>query len=162
MKLDIGCSTNKRAGFTGIDLRPGDGVDICWDIEFPPWPIEAGTCDEINASHVLEHVKPWKFFDVMDECWRVLKQDRQMTIRTPYGAAYAFDPTHCILFQETSFYYLDPSIELYYIYNPKPWAIMESVRSEPLQEMKTILRKRHLDEQNLYQHARETSALNKE
>lgn len=143
MNLDIGCGPKKLEGYTGMDVQAREGVDIVADIE-GAWPIEPGTCDKINASHVLEHVKPWAFFGVMDEAWKAMKDGGEMTIRTPYGIAYAFDPTHCILFQESSFNYLTPLSHLYQIYQPKPWDIISIERNEYLQEMKTILRKRPL------------------
>lgn len=143
MKLDIGCGPKKLPGYTGMDMQARDGVDIVGDIE-GDWPVESNSCEAVNACHVLEHVKPWKIFDVMNEAWRVLEVGGEMNIRTPYGIAYAFDPTHCILFQPVSFNYLTPLSELYQVYQPKPWDIISCERNEPLQEMTTILRKRPL------------------
>jgi hypothetical protein len=143
MLLDIGCGPKKLPEYTGMDIRLCAGVDIIGDIE-DAWPIESGTCQKIHASHIMEHVKPWKVFDVFNEAWRVLEDGGEMTVHTPYGVAYAFDPTHCILFQESSFNYLTPLSPLYQIYTPKPWDILSCERNEPLQEMTTILRKRPL------------------
>ena len=101
MKLDIGCSSKKLPGYTGMDFIAQEGVDIVHDLESFPWPIESGIVEDINASHVMEHLKPWTLIPVMNECHRVMDKGGKMDIRTPYGAAYAFDPTHCILFQES-------------------------------------------------------------
>lgn len=140
MILDIGCSTKKIEGAIGIDKLPV--ADICHDLEKYPWPVESEAFDLVNASHVMEHIKPWEFFGVMDECWRALKMGGTMEIRTPFGAAYAFDPTHCLLFQESSFYYLTPLVPtLYEIYKPKPWNIVSSERNMETLELKTVLQK---------------------
>lgn len=125
-----------------MDALSFPGVDIQHDIEIAPWPIESDSCEVINASHVFEHLKPWKLFDVTNEAWRVMKVGGFLAIRTPYGAAYAFDPTHCILFQESSFLYLDPSTPYHEIYKPRPWEVVGFERDEINQELKTILKKR--------------------
>lgn len=127
-----------------MDFIDQPGVDIVHDIESIPWPITAGTVENINASHVMEHMKPWKLFPVMDEAWRVMKVDGELTIRTPYGPEYDFDPTHCILFQESSFLYFDPEFEYYKISRPKPWQIIKMERDEENHQLLTILKKRAL------------------
>lgn len=142
MNLDIGCSSKKLPGYVGMDILPQIGVDIVHDIEAFPWPVESDSCEAIHASHVLEHLKPWMLMGVMDEAWRVMKPGGEITIKTPYGPAYAFDPTHCILFQESSFYYFDPVTAYHAIYNPKPWQITAFVRDPANFELKTTLRKR--------------------
>jgi hypothetical protein len=142
MKLDIGCSSKKLDGYLGLDILPQPGVDIVQDIEVTPWPLADGCCQAIHASHVLEHLKPWRLIAVMDECWRVMEVGGEMTIRTPFGAAYAFDPTHCILFQESSFLYFDSATKYHAIYKPQPWQIVAMTRDDANLELKTILKKR--------------------
>lgn len=60
MKLDIGCGPNKKEGFTGVDQYKFDGVDIVGDVaslEF--WnTLEAGSVEEVNASHSLSTLTP--------------------------------------------------------------------------------------------------------
>jgi DNA modification methylase len=142
VKLDIGCGNKKAQGFTGMDSRNREGVDIVHDVERYPWPIESESVEAINASHVLEHLKPWEFINVMNECWRVMKPGGNMTIKTPYGLAYAYDPTHSILFQESSFQYLSPLSHVYNVYEPKPWDVVHCQRNEYEQELSTVLIKR--------------------
>ena len=103
VRLDIGCGRAKQDGFVGMDVREVEGVDIVHDLETFPWPIDPDTCLVVLASHILEHIKPWKFMDpagrpcVMGEIWRVLKPDGQLLISCPYGVSAGFvqDPTHC-------------------------------------------------------------------
>lgn len=141
MNLDIGCGNKKLAGYVGMDYQAREGVNIVHDLEVFPWPVESDSCEKINASHILEHLKPWLLIGVMNEAWRVMAMDGEFTIRTPYGAAFAFDPTHTILFQESSFFYFDPRTRYYDIYRPLPWKIESMDRDDPSLEMATILRK---------------------
>ena len=142
MNLDIGCGNKKRIGYTGMDTQDREGVDIIHDLEKTPWPIEPESADAINASHVLEHLKPWEFINVMNEAWRVAKVGARMDIKTPYGLAYAYDPTHSILFQESSFQYFMPECSVYEVYQPKPWGIESTHRDDFNQELTTVLIKR--------------------
>lgn len=144
MKLDIGCGPNKRPGYFGLDSTRHEGVDMVHDLEITPWPLDSLTFEAINASHVLEHLNPRMLMRVMNDAWRVLEVGGTMDIRTPYGAAYAFDPTHCILFQESSFLYFDPSTPYHAIYKPMPWEIIFSKRNPLDLELRTILKKKDL------------------
>jgi predicted SAM-dependent methyltransferase len=53
MKVHIGGS-ERRADWTVVNIAPGEHVDIIADCRYIP--LEPGTCEEIYASHVLEHV----------------------------------------------------------------------------------------------------------
>lgn len=141
MKLDLGCGPKKLAGFVGMDHFAHDGVDIVHDIETFSWPLEDGSCEHINASHVLEHLKPWMLVGVMNEAWRVLQPGKALDVRTPYGPAFDFDPTHCIRFQESSFLYFDHTTPYHSIYKPKPWKVIFSKRNDLESELRTILKK---------------------
>ena len=61
MKLDIACGQNKQKGFTGVDIAPGNGVDIVWDLEQFPWtPFKDNSVEEFYVSHYAEHTKDLK------------------------------------------------------------------------------------------------------
>jgi len=124
-KLDIGCGDNKREGFTGMDKCSLPGVEIVHDLEVFPYPLDDGSCTEIVASHILEHIKPWHTIGVMNELWRILETDGKLSIELPYAGSYSFwqDPTHCNGFNETTFEYFDPEHILYTVYRPRPWKI---------------------------------------
>lgn len=141
MNLDIGCSDKKREGFKGMDKRNILGVDYVHDIESVPWPIETCSVYAVNASHVLEHIKPWLIIDVMNEAWRVARNGGGMDIRTPFGLAYSLDPTHTICFNALSWNYFDPSKKSYDVYKPKPWKILSCDVIQGTQEIRTILQK---------------------
>lgn len=123
--LDLGCGENKNPGYTGMDKRPLDGVDIVHDIENIPYPLGDDSCAVIVMSHVIEHIKPWLTLDVINECWRLLEPDGLLLISTPYGGSFRYfqDPTHCNPWNEATPTYFDPEQPLYQVYKPKPWHI---------------------------------------
>ena len=129
IRLDIGCGAGKQPGFIGIDYRALPGVDIVHNIEETPWPLEDESVLVAVSSHVLEHINPHAgvFMGVMDEVWRVLKDDGEFAFAVPYAGSpgYWQDPTHCNGITEATIYYFDPLHEsgLYSIYEPKPWKI---------------------------------------
>jgi len=125
INLDIGCGENKQKGFVGMDRRDVEGVDIVWDIEDFPWPLEAESCLSVVGSHILEHIKPWYSVDLMNETWRILKVDAAAAFVMPYPGSRGFwqDPTHCNGWNEVTWQYFDPDYPLYMIYKPKPFKI---------------------------------------
>jgi len=110
-----------------MDRREVAGVDIVHDAEVFPWPIEDNTCAVIMMSHLMEHVKPWLTFDVMNECWRVLEPGGVFLLVSPYATSFGMfqDPTHCNFINEAWICYFDPEHEsgFWNIYQPKPWKI---------------------------------------
>ena len=128
-RLDIGCGEAKQDGFIGMDKRNVKGVDILHDVETIPYPIKAETFSAILASHIVEHIKPWLFIDVMNELWRILKPKGRLMIATPYAGSFGYwqDPTHCNPCNEATWTYFDSRHPLYGIYKPKPWKIVSSV-----------------------------------
>jgi predicted SAM-dependent methyltransferase len=125
MLLDIGCGDRKQEGFTGMDKRPLDGVDIVHDLEEFPWPIKPHCCFTVIGSHIFEHIKPWLTISFMDEIHRILVQNGQLALSMPYGWSKGFvqDPTHCNPTNEVTWQYFDPDYELYNIYRPMKWKI---------------------------------------
>ena len=69
--LDIGCGTNKKQGYIGIDRVKLPGVDVVCDIE-EGLPFKDNTVDGIRVIQVLEHVRDLIF--VLEEFWRVCKE----------------------------------------------------------------------------------------
>jgi len=133
INLDLGCGDSQREGFIGMDVRPLPNVDIVHDIEVFPYPIPDGVCNTIIMSHVWEHIKPWLSMRVMDEVWRLLKEENiakgikagKVALSFPYGVSFPFvqDPTHCNPSNEATWDYFDPNCFLYNVYKPKPFAI---------------------------------------
>jgi SAM-dependent methyltransferase len=152
IRLDIGGGNNPNPGFVNIDILPLPKVDIVWDLEKTPWPIDSESVLTATASHVLEHINPHKgvFIDVMNEIWRVLKPNGQFAFVVPHAAShgYAQDPTHCNMINETTMHYFDPDPEyrsigpqLWNFYRPKPWKI-ERQYFNPEGNLEVLLTKR--------------------
>lgn len=150
IRLDIGGGANPNPGFVNIDILPLPEVDIVWDLEEFPWPLEDESVVTATASHVLEHINPHKgvFIKVMDEIWRVLKKNGQFAFVVPHGESPGFiqDPTHCNPMNETTMHYFEPLSEtgLYQFYHPKPWKIVQQVFN-PVGNLEVLLEKRALD-----------------
>lgn len=144
IKLDVGCGSNKQPGYVGMDKRVVEGVNIVHDIENIPYPLPDDCCSVILASHLVEHICPKVFIDVMNEWWRILQADGQLLIACPHARSFGQmqDPTHCGFFSEATWSYFDPDYELYHIvYKPKPWKIVKSVWFEN-GNMEVIMQKR--------------------
>ncbi len=105
MRLNLGCSDDRRAGFVGVDRVAGPGVDQVVDLN-QCWPWEDSSVDEIYAHDVFEHLtgrwavsgKVW----AMCEAYRVLKPGGILDLAVPSvcladgrvnPGAFA-DPTH--------------------------------------------------------------------
>jgi len=121
--LDVGCGSNCSPGFVGMDKRKLKDVQIHHDVELIPWPLENESCAVVLMSHLIEHIKPWKQIDVIDEAWRVLTDNGLLLISTPHGKSFGYiqDPTHCSPWNEATPQYFCPGTYLYEVYKPKPW-----------------------------------------
>lgn len=87
IRIDIGCGKAKKPGFIGVDVRPFEGVDVTMDAGKDRWPWNDGTVDEINASHVVEHLKPAERIHFVNEAHRVLKPGAKLVLQTPHWAS---------------------------------------------------------------------------
>jgi SAM-dependent methyltransferase len=130
IRLDIGAGSHPHPGFVTMDRRAMPGIDVVHDLADIPWPLPDACCQLVVMSHVIEHLKPWTFFPIMDELWRVMKPGGQLLIATPYPGTprWQQDPTHCLNFTERGPHYLDPDCQmsgctLYDVYRPRPWKI---------------------------------------
>jgi SAM-dependent methyltransferase len=105
IKLDLGCGSNKREGFLGVDRRKFDGVDAVADLSRPgKWrfseqhigglelPLDGGngfiipdsSIAEAHCSHFLEHLTGPQRVQFMNELYRVLRPGGTAMIITPY------------------------------------------------------------------------------
>jgi SAM-dependent methyltransferase len=144
--LDIGCSDHPQEGAVGMDRRALDNVDVVHDIEELPWPFPPDSFDKLIASHVIEHLKPWLMIDIMDEAWRVVKNNGEFLIAIPYAGSFGHwqDPTHIKPWNEATAAYFDPEYKgghLYNVYRPKPWQVVINTWHAD-GNMEIVLRKR--------------------
>jgi len=127
IRLSIG---QVQPGWFNIDNRGGiAGVDLVWDLEDIPWPLEDACALEAQAGHVISRINParWGLLAFFDEVWRVLKPGGEFRITTYYGLStgYLGDPAACALMTESTFYYLDPEHRsgLWQRYQALPWRL---------------------------------------
>ncbi len=107
LRLDLACGQNKREGFMGVDIAPGEGVDVVHDLEVYPWPFQDNSVDEVNISHYIEHTKDLIAF--MNELYRIMKPGAQCQIIAPYYSSMRAwqDPTHTRAISEATFLYFN-------------------------------------------------------
>ena len=96
MKLDIGCGENKKKGFIGIDISKNSNADII--ASAMNFPIKDSTIEEINCSHLVEHLCPQEAQKLFDEIFRVLKEGGRANLKIDRewtkDRLLSKDPTH--------------------------------------------------------------------
>ena len=130
--LDVGCGGKKKSGWLGLDKRNLPGVDFVHDVEEFPWPLPDDSCSLLLMSHLWEHLKPWKSIEVMDEMWRILRGEGRLMLTMPCGFSpgYIADPTHCNPANSQTWEYFDPQFDLYKVYQPRPWYLLQREHQE--------------------------------
>lgn len=107
IKVDIGCGTNKKKGYIGIDKYKTTGADIVVDVEHSNLPFKDNTVDNIRAYDFLEHIGNTE--KVMSEIYRVLKPNACVNIEVPFFRfPICHQPLHKRYFSWTSFHYWMP------------------------------------------------------
>jgi hypothetical protein len=117
LRLDLGCGKNKRPGFTGVDRRAFEGVDVVTDLT-TAWPWADSSVDEIHMSHILEHFTGVERVHIFNEMHRVLVKGGKAQIITPHwcsNRAYG-DFTHA----------WPPVSEMLYFYVSKAWRLQNA------------------------------------
>jgi SAM-dependent methyltransferase len=84
VRLDLGCGTNKKEGFIGVDSRAFDGVDVVCDLAKTPWPWADNSVDEVHCSHFVEHLTAEERIVFVNELYRVLKPGAGALIVVPH------------------------------------------------------------------------------
>lgn len=157
--LDIGCGASKQGPtWVGMDIRSLPGVDIVWDFNVHPWPLDDESVITAIASHVLEHIpgsaigkdghSRAPFMEFMADMWRVMRVGGEFMIAVPHGNSPGFmqDPTHCNMMNEARWAYFDPlepntGGQLWAIYRPPPWRL-KYLAWDPTANMEVVLVKR--------------------
>ncbi|HDZ14399.1 MAG TPA: methyltransferase domain-containing protein [Pricia sp.] len=106
MKLNLGSGFRKQHGYINIDNRPETYPDLLCNIE-NGLPYDDGKVDEIRAVDFLEHLHQDKVIFVIEEIWRVLKNNGLFYSRTPSTESRGAwqDPTHRSYWNLNSWYY---------------------------------------------------------
>ena len=108
VRLNLGCGSNKIAGWLNVDSQPAASPDLLFNIGASGWPMADDSVDEVVLSHVLEHVGE-SFETVMKELYRVCRDGALVNIRLPHPRHDWFltDPTHNRALLPESFRMLD-------------------------------------------------------
>lgn len=83
MKLNIGCGSNKIAGYINIDTEESCEPDLVHDLMEKPLPFEDGSVDEILFFHCIEHIRKCLHEQVLNEFRRVLVPGGKLYISYP-------------------------------------------------------------------------------
>jgi len=104
MKLNLGCGIDRMIGYVNCDISTDVKPDKIVDLE-KKLPFENNSIDEINLSHVLEHVR--NLIPLMHEIRRVCKNGARIHIRVPFYSSWSqfTDPTHVRFFTPGTFDY---------------------------------------------------------
>ncbi len=105
LRLDIGCGSNKKNNFIGVDKLDVPGVDFVVDFDKGRLPFEDHTVSEVYSSHCLEHLRdPTHIFS---EIGRVCKAGARIELWTPYAfSSPAFIPDHKFFFTEEIYHHI--------------------------------------------------------
>lgn len=82
MKLYVGSRNYKPTGYLTVDIDPVHNPDIVADVT-NMHNVESSSCDEVLASHVLEHISWPDSFKALAEFSRILKYDGVLRIAVP-------------------------------------------------------------------------------
>lgn len=83
LKVDIGCGSNKREGFIGLDYIPGLNVDHVLDLTKDRFPFDNETVSHVYSSHFLEHIPAPNH--VFQEIARICKDGAKIEFWMPYA-----------------------------------------------------------------------------
>ena len=82
-KLNLGCGEDYREGFVNVDIRKDVKTDSIVNIE-KKLPFKDNSFDYIYSRHVIEHIHPEKLKFLMDEIYRVCKNNAVVEIHVPH------------------------------------------------------------------------------
>jgi len=82
MKLHLGCGSKILDGFTNVDIRKMDGVDIVDDVGLLK-TFEPNSVELIYACHVLEHFSRHKRLQVLARWYEVLQNGGVLRLAIP-------------------------------------------------------------------------------
>ncbi len=116
IKLDLGCGSQKREGFIGLDMKALPGVDIVCDVT-KGIPLSDNSVECLIANNLMEHIGD-EFISVMNDIWRICTPDALIKIIVPgvhTNAAFQ-DPTHKRFFVQETFDYFNADHERWKLY----------------------------------------------
>ena len=89
-RLNLGAGEDYRDGWHNVDISEAVAPDEVVDLSETPWPWPDGSFAHIKAQHVLEHLEPVPWGELV----RVLEAGGTFVLAYPIGHARFEDPTH--------------------------------------------------------------------
>lgn len=83
MKLVIGAGNRRLEGYKHHDVQDLEGLDYVCDFWDLPKRVKAGSCEEIQMTHVLEHFPMSKTLDALKLVNKLLKKSGKLYIEVP-------------------------------------------------------------------------------
>jgi len=141
--LNLGCGDKEFPNSLNVDLRQTPIVDVQHDLNVFPYPFQDESFNNIHAHDIIEHLDD--VIEVMDECWRLLKPNGTIYIRTTaWDTQQSYnDITHKHWFTLESFDFFDPDTKWgakYWWYTIRKWRVV--LRQYDGQELVFHLQKR--------------------
>src|SRR3989304_5228147 len=132
LKLNLGCGHSPIKGFINVDIKDMPGVDQVVDPNQFPGPWADNSVDEVRAEDSLEHLTPdpiagqWNIVLLLNEIHRILKPAGLLVAKIPTtdGRGAGQDPTHKTWWNANTFFYFDPTMPQFTLYQPQPWQIV--------------------------------------
>lgn len=105
-KIDLGCGSNKKKGYTGIDILPLPNVDYVVNLEKGLDFLPDNSVSEFFSYHFFEHIDNIEL--MLSEIYRTLKPEGKCIIIVPHfsNPYYYSDYTHKRFFGLYSMNYL--------------------------------------------------------
>ncbi|VAX30387.1 hypothetical protein MNBD_NITROSPIRAE01-676 [hydrothermal vent metagenome] len=109
--LNLGCGHNKQNDEIGVDILPGERVDVVADLDGNRLPFLSNSIDLIRSNHCFEHLS--NTVKIMEEVHRILKPNAIAEITVPHVSNIGFfrDPTHKRPFTYETFDYFVKDID---------------------------------------------------
>jgi len=92
LKIDLGCGSNKKEGYIGVDILDVPEVDYVTDLSKNPLPFEDNSVKAVYSNHFFEHIADPS--PIFQQIGRVAIDGAQLEIWTPYAfssGAFIFD-----------------------------------------------------------------------
>lgn len=87
MKINLGCGYDYKVGWCNVDNNEVRR-DVQHDLRSVPFPFVSGSANVIEANAVLEHLPIRDQIRLINECWRILKEDGELIIRVPHYTSF--------------------------------------------------------------------------
>ncbi len=81
-KLNLGAGLDIRKDFDNQDYKKHNGINLIFDLEKIPYPIESNTYDFILCNHIIEHIE--NIFGLFNELHRIAKPNAIIKIEVPH------------------------------------------------------------------------------